>query len=238
MGQVLILQHVECETAGLMEASLADAGHQVHYVRTHLSEPVPASVAGLAGLVVMGGPMGVYDADQYPNLTQEKELIRQACDVALPTLGICLGSQLIASALGAKVAPGPKKEIGFYPIKLAAGAADDPLLAGLPAEFSALHWHGDQFELPTGATLLASSAITPHQAFRFGNQAYGLLFHLEATPETFGNMVRTFTDELAGEKIDPAQLLAQGDLELGPVAKLGRTVFARFAQMVASGGTG
>ncbi len=140
-------------------------------------EPLPA-VADVRGAVFMGGPMSVNDTDRYPRLAEEIAWLRGAIETELPMLGICLGSQLVARALGAEVAPGPAKEIGFAPIAVL--EPGDPVVGPLAPSTSVLHWHGEVFDLPRGASALARSELTEVQAFRAGPCAWGLLFHAEA----------------------------------------------------------
>ena len=131
----------------------------------------------VAGAVFMGGPMNVDEVDRYPGLLAERDWLAAAIEADLPILGVCLGSQLIARALGAEIRPGAAQEIGWAPVTV--HDADDPILAGLAPESPVLHWHGDVFDLPPGATHLASSGQTEIQGFRVRN-AWGLLFHAEA----------------------------------------------------------
>ncbi len=135
------------------------------------------------GLIVMGGPMGAYEEDAHRWLRSEKALIREAAEAGHPVWGVCLGAQLLAAALGARVYPGEAgAEVGMLPVELTDEALADPVFAGAPSSFPTLQWHGDTFELPDGATLLASSPAYPNQAFSYRN-AYALQFHLEVTPE-------------------------------------------------------
>jgi GMP synthase (glutamine-hydrolysing) len=136
-----------------------------------------------AGLVVLGGPMNVDETQRYPFLQKEVDWIRAAVDKELPTLGVCLGSQLLAKALGARVYPSGTKEIGWYQLDLTPAAADDPLFRGLQPRQTVFQWHGDTFDLPHGAIHLASSPLCRHQAFRYGAAAWGLQFHVEMTAE-------------------------------------------------------
>ncbi len=131
----------------------------------------------VSGAVVMGGPMNVDDHGSFPSLATEREWIRQATERGMPVLGVCLGAQLIARALGAEVEPAAGAEIGFAPVEVSDSA--DPLIGALARSSTVLHWHGDVFDLPDGAVPLASSERTEHQAFRYGS-AWGLLFHAEA----------------------------------------------------------
>jgi len=231
MSHILVLQHVAPEGPGRIATALAAAGIEPRIVRIDQGAAVPHTVGDARGLLVMGGPMGVYEADRYPHLTEEIALIRDAIARDLPVLGICLGSQLVAAALGAEVRPSGRLELGYLPVTLADGASDDPLFAGVSPAFTALHWHGDVFDLPPGAVHLASSAMTPHQAFRRG-RAWGLLFHLEAD----ANQVRAMSEELAADlaraNADAAKLIAAADAltsRLGPVAD---TIFSRWAALL------
>jgi GMP synthase (glutamine-hydrolysing) len=149
---------------------------QKRFVRPLEGEALPAA-AEVAGAVLMGGPMNVDDVARYPDLAREHEWIEELLAADVPLLGVCLGAQLLARALGAAVRPGPEPEIGWAPIEVI--AADDPIVGPLAPSTTVLHWHGDAFDLPAGAELLARSARTEVQAFRRGS-AYGLLFHAEA----------------------------------------------------------
>lgn len=134
-------------------------------------------------IVAMGGPMSVNDEAAFPWLAAEKQLIRDAVRSGTPFWGTCLGVQLLAASLGASVYPGPKPEVGLLPVTLTDEAMGDPVFVGLPRQFLALQWHGDTFDLPDGAVLLASSPAYPAQAFRWGSSAYGVQFHLEVSVE-------------------------------------------------------
>ena len=149
-----------------------------------------------------------------------------------PVLGICLGSQLLAHVLGADVRPAPKKEIGWGDVHLTDAAAGDALCHGVDEPFTALHWHGDVFTLPDGAVSLARSAQTEHQAFRYGDTAYGLLFHLEVTPKTVAWMTKAFRDELAREEIDGAAVRRAAMTHEMALRDTAHAVFGRWAELV------
>lgn len=235
MPDVLVIRHDSVEGPGRIANALEAAGLFPRVVRVDKREPVPASAGDAPGLVVMGGPMGVYQAERYPHLTHEVRLIRQMLERGRPVLGICLGSQLLAHALGARVYPGPRKEIGWYDISLAPAAQDDPLWRGIGSPFPALVWHGDVFDLPPGATPLATSALTPLQAFAAGAHTYGLLFHLEVDVGQVKAMCRAFRSELTEERVDPAALVADAARHLPTTGRVADTVFSRWAAGVALG---
>jgi GMP synthase (glutamine-hydrolysing) len=173
----LAIRHVPHEHLGTLSAVLEQAGMTYQYRDVFRGDSVPQELSGLRGLIVMGGPMGVYEGDRYPFLRSEQDLIRKAADSGVPVLGICLGAQLVAAALGARVYPGPRKEIGWYEVERV--ETSDPVMSTLPASFMAFHWHGDTFDLPEGATRLARSALYENQAFRWGRNVYALQFHFE-----------------------------------------------------------
>jgi GMP synthase (glutamine-hydrolysing) len=171
---LLVIQHVPWE--GPHRVLDACGALHVHTVKPLAGQPLPAHEE-VAGAVVMGGPMNVDELDRFPALAAEREWLAEAVRRELPVLGICLGAQLLARALGAAVRVGEGKEIGFAPVEVS--DPDDPVLGGLAPASDVLHWHGDVFDLPEGAQSLASSALTEHQAFRSGS-AWGVLFHPEA----------------------------------------------------------
>jgi GMP synthase (glutamine-hydrolysing) len=231
---VLVIQHAPMETSGIIAAELETRGMAAKVVRTFAGEQVPRELGPSRGLVVMGGPMSVYEGDRYPFLRDELRLIESAMRDDAPVLGVCLGSQLIAAALGAEVKSGGRKEIGWHAVKLTDDAFLDPLWKGIESSFPAFHWHGDVFTLPAGATLLASSQLTPRQAFRYGKTTYAILFHLEVTEGIVEAMVRSFSDELAAERLDGDAILRAAELHLPASMQRGRPLFARWASLVAA----
>lgn len=232
MPAVWAIQHIECETPGTITDALKAEAISLQTVNAYKGEPVPKEMGAAAGLIIMGGPMGVYEEDRYPFLCDEIRLIEQAVKEDKAVLGVCLGSQLLAKALGARVTKGKKKEIGWHPVSLTAGATKDRLWSGVEPSFTAYHWHGDVFELPRGAEPLASSALTPCQAFRYGDRAYGLLFHMEVTEKIIAGMIRTFAAELKQEAIDGRQIAEQAGNYLSSLQGIGRVVFRRWAGLV------
>ena len=182
-GTVLVLQHASWEVPGLIGRALDQRGITVQ-VRSVAHEAAPdlSDVADLDGVLVMGGPMGALDDADYPGLAAERDLIARAHAAGLPVLGICLGMQLLAVALGGALHTGTAREIGFAPVELTGHGLREPYLYPLAVDADAdpvvLHWHHDQVEAPAGAQVLASTPQTPVQAFRVGNSV-GLQFHLE-----------------------------------------------------------
>ena len=235
MPEVLILQHVRPEPPGIIATALDDRDVSHRTVRIHRDDPVPDTL-GADGLVVMGGPMGVGDVEHRPHLRAEIDLIEQALHDERPVLGVCLGSQLLAHVLGAEVRSAPEKEIGWHDVILTDAAADDPLFRGVGDPFTAFHWHGDVSALPDGAVSLARSAQTEHQAFRYGDNAYGLLCHLEGTPKTVAWMTTAFQDELAEEGLDAGAIRRAAMGHEPQLRDTARTVFGRWAELVGASG--
>jgi GMP synthase-like glutamine amidotransferase len=177
--------------------------------------------------------MSVYDEDIYPFLGEERRLILNCLRENKPVLGVCLGSQLLASTLGARVIPGASKEIGWKRVTLTEEGKQDPLFLGVPPVFPGFHWHGDVFDLPQGTTRLASSEMTECQAFRYRGNVYGLLFHLEVTEETIADMTKSFPSELQMEGIDAASLLDTAKEVLPRLSPITQEVFSRWTALLA-----
>ncbi|HKW50554.1 MAG TPA: gamma-glutamyl-gamma-aminobutyrate hydrolase family protein, partial [Candidatus Eisenbacteria bacterium] len=167
-------------------------------------------------------------------LRDEIELIGDALRSRKPVLGVCLGSELLAAALGAKVEPA-RKEIGWYPVTLTEDAAHDPLWRGVDRQLAVFHWHGDAFELPSGAVPLASSALTPYQAFRHGLASYGLLFHMEMDEGMVRAMVESFGGELREAGADGDRILAQAPSAVREMRRVGAIVFDRWVDRIGGG---
>jgi len=213
----VILQHVAWEGPALIaaEAEARVLGTSIRRMDLGAGVPEPDDVAGL---VVMGGPMGAYETDQYPFLVAECHLMAELVRRGRPVLGVCLGAQLLAQALGAKVFAGHGPEIGFGTVQLTAAGRKDSLFTPVGPSLPVFHWHGDTFDLPEGATLLASSPEYPHQAFRFGACVYGLQFHVEPNSDTW----TAWRDHL------PADLPEPSKRERDALEDVGRGVTSRF----------
>lgn len=222
----IAIRHVPFETLGTFEPVLEHAGYTLTYADVANGDLSKLDALAPDLLVVLGGPIGVCETDTYPFLTAELALIETRLRAGLPMLGICLGAQLIAAALDAKVAPTGTKEIGFAPLTLTAAGTNGPLrhLTDVPV----LHWHGDGFELPIGAALLATTTVS-NQAFAIGSNVLGLQFHPEAdTTHRLEAWLIGHACELTGAGIDPRIIRADARRYGEALAHAGRTMFAEW----------
>lgn len=197
MDEVLVFQHDPFEDLGTFAEVLEKQGISCRVIHLFHGEAPAEDWERIRALIILGGPMGVNDEEQFPFLRWEKRIIRAAVDEAVPLLGVCLGAQLIASSLGAAVYRGPVKEIGWNPISLTPHGQVDSLLGYLPENATVFQWHGDGFELPAGAIRLASSVNYENQAFRMGRHIYALQFHLEVMPRMIEQWIDARSKELA-----------------------------------------
>lgn len=207
--RIHFIQHVHFESPGyLLEWAIAQQ-HHISFTKIYESVSFPA-VDAIDLLVIMGGPMGVYEEDKYAWLNAEKAFISAVIAAGTKVLGICLGAQLIAEVAGAKVYPNIEKEIGWWPMHKIINDKTHPLTATLPAEFITFHWHGDTFDLPPGALHLFATPACPHQGFLLNDQVAGLQFHLEATPALVTQMLQHGQDELVSASfIQPGQQMQE-----------------------------
>jgi len=210
MPSAIAIRHVAFEDLGLLQSALEERGIRSRYLEAGVDEISPAALAAADLLVILGGPIGVYEEEKYPLLSGELKAVESWLGTRKPVLGICLGAQLIARALGARVYPGSRKEIGIAPVTLTEAGRQSPLQALAAAGNQVLHWHGDTFDLPGEAELLASTPITPHQAFRRGAPVLGLQFHVETRFAGFERWLVGHACELAAAGIDVARLRADG----------------------------
>ncbi|HEY5245624.1 MAG TPA: type 1 glutamine amidotransferase [Acidimicrobiales bacterium] len=236
MSSCLVVQHIEPEGPYAIGDALVAAGIDVVPCRTYAGEPVPGRASDFDGLVVMGGPMSAVSDAGFPTRRQEIALVADALDVALPTLGVCLGSQLLAVAAGGRVMAGRNGlEVGWAPVRFDAAAADDPFLSTVPTELTVLHWHGDTYELPPEAVPLASSASYAQQAFRVGDRAWGLQFHVEVDQVAVDAFVDLFGDDVLAAGTTPEAIRAATPGALAGLVSYRHDMLARFAALVAAG---
>ncbi len=232
MRKLLVFQHVPYEPLGTLDAQFKDAGFRIRYVNFARLERVRLDIERYSGLVVLGGPMSVNDVGDYPHLAEEIDALRTAIAAEVPVLGICLGAQLIAAALGAPVKPNSVKEIGWSDVKRTAAGSGDPLFKHFRTAEKIFQWHGDTFALPQGAELLAETDACKHQAFRYGAGVYGLQFHLEVNEALIRRWLSTpvMRRELAELHAEGSvdNILEQTRRHIGRSMRLSRAVFSAF----------
>ena len=208
--RLVVFQHLPCEHPGIWRDFLREDGVDVTTVELDVGDAIP-SLDGADALLVFGGPMNVDEHDRFSWLAPETATIREAALGGMPIVGVCLGGQLLARALGAPVRRSPQPEVGLLDVDLTDAGTADPLFAGWPRRAAVVQWHSDTFALPEGATLLATSAACRHQAFRFGAHAYGLQFH----PEVTADMVAEWAEV---PEYAEAMRLMEGAAREGPFA--------------------
>ena len=234
--KVLVLRHVPHEHLGTLESAFKAADLSFRYINFFESDRPSISPEGYEGLVILGGPMNVYETDKYPFLEMEDRLIREVIERQMPVLGICLGAQLIAKTLGARVTKNREKEIGWYPLKISEEAKSDRLFKYLNKDETVFQWHGDTFEIPKGAVHLAESPLCKNQAFRFGSNVYALQFHIEVTPQMVSEWLNVpeNREEIRPlrEKINPETIRIETPNFIGRLNTLAENVFGEFCGLV------
>lgn len=227
---VLIIVHVGLEGPGLVEDCLRERSIPYEIRNLEAGEGLPR-IDDFTHVVILGGPMNVYEEDRYPFLREEDLFIKEALQRGRRMMGICLGSQLMAKALGAKVFRAPVKEIGWFGVSLTSDGLSDPLFSDFPKTFSVFQWHGDTFELPRGSRLLATSGTVPNQAFRYGEKAYALQFHPEVTEGIIRQWIEGYEEELTSEFVplpSRGRILRDTQENLNRSLQRGRKLFYRF----------
>lgn len=235
VAPLLVLQHIGCEPPAAYEDQLLERGLSLQRVRLHDGDPLP-DWRNYSAIIAMGGPMGTYDGAIHPWLNAEMRLIADAVHAGKPFWGVCLGAQLLAASLGARVYAGPAPEVGVGPVHLTPQGTTDPVFGAAPSSFDAFHWHGDTYELPAGAVHLARSDSYEQQAFAFRN-AYALQFHLEVTSALVAEwgQVPAYAGSLAQlPEPDPlGDLVEQTTAVESSAIPLARELFARWLVNVA-----
>lgn len=231
MRKLLVFQHAATEPLGVLDPMLRLRGFRIRYVNFARDPQAHPDVGRYNGLVVLGGPMNVDQGERYPHLAVEIEAIREAMRREMPVLGICLGAQLLAAALGASVRPHTVREIGWYLLHPTSAAREDRLLRHFDGSQPVFQWHAYTFDLPRGAVLLASTDSCSHQAFRFGERAYGLQFHLEADEALIRRWlaVPAYRAEVEAGHMD--EILRDTHSHIGAALRLGERVFGDFIDL-------
>ncbi|HOW27486.1 MAG TPA: type 1 glutamine amidotransferase [Elusimicrobiota bacterium] len=235
MDEVIVFQHVLHEHAGTLSAVLRRQGFRLRTVDVWKKIPPLSRLSRAAGLVVMGGPMSVYESHRYPYLRREMEVIRHFIRKGKPVLGICLGSQLIAGALGARVYPNRVREIGWVAVRSTPEGRRDPVCGEMPTPSRVFQWHQDTFDLPRQAVLLVTGDDCRHQAFRVGKTVYGFQFH----PEMDATMIRDWIQSSDGRREisgcpgnSPERILRDTRRSLSGMKRWGRRLFNAFSSTI------
>ncbi|MDD5492945.1 MAG: type 1 glutamine amidotransferase [bacterium] len=190
MKKIVVVKHVENEGPGSIGDFFRNSAWELRTIELFKGEPLPDDLSKVAAVVVMGGPMNVYEEDKHLFLKEENIFIKKVVEQEIPYLGICLGSQLLAKACGAAIIKAPQKEVGWYNVALTLEAAHDPFLQGINGPLDVFQWHEDTFTIPEGGVLLATAETCRNQAFRCGKNAYGLQFHVEVTTDMIWSWVK------------------------------------------------
>lgn len=235
MPRLLVFQHVAHEILGTLDPLLRSSGFRVRYVNFGRSNYKIPDLRNYDGLIVLGGPMNVDQVNEYPYLIPELSAIENAIGLNMPILGICLGSQLVAKALGAKVRKNGEKEIGWYGINPTEDGKTDSLISNFGNVEKIFQWHGDTFDIPNGAVHLAESSICKNQAFKYGDNIYGFQFHLEVDEPMINRWLITpgnveELDELKG-KINPDDIRDITPQFINRLEELSNAVFKEFIKL-------
>jgi GMP synthase (glutamine-hydrolysing) len=235
MRKLLVFQHVPHEILGTLNPLLKRAGFRIRYVNFGRHPDAEPSLERYYGLVVLGGPMSVNDDHRHPHLTTEMKIIEQALQKGIPVLGICLGAQLIAKVLGARVYSNDEKEIGWYDVHATEESKQDPILGRFRDTEKIFQWHGDTFEIPRGAAHLAASELCANQAFRYQSNVYGLQFHLEVDEPMIHRWLTVGVNakEIAALQgtIDPETIRAETRKHIVNLSRLSAEAFGEFIKL-------
>jgi GMP synthase (glutamine-hydrolysing) len=231
--KVLVFQHVPYEPLGTLDPLLKDAGFRIRYVNFGREPESRPALDKYEALIILGGPMNSDQIDTYPNLVTEVDIIREAVDRDMSVLGICLGAQLLAKALGGTVSRNVVREIGWHDVEMTEAGLEDPVLSTFAPLQEVFQWHEDGISLPPEVKVLASSAASPVQAFRHGEHAYGFQFHLEVSRPLIERWltVTAHRDTLKEEvgHVDPESIRRRSETSIGPLEELSKATFGRWS---------
>jgi GMP synthase (glutamine-hydrolysing) len=236
MSRILVFQHVAAEPLGTLDPLIRRRGHRIKFVNFERQPDARPSMDRYRGLVVLGGPMNVEEQAARPHLRTELAVIEQALAQGKPVLGICLGAQLLAHALGAPISRSAQAEIGWYELETQAGAGADPVMAGLGPRLPVFQWHSRTFASPRGAVHLARTASCAHQAFRYGSNAYGFQLHPEVNQALIERWlgIPAYRAELVAADLgqDADAILARTPAALAAMQARAQTAFSAFLDQV------
>lgn len=232
MKRVLVLQHADAEHLGRIADALAAAEIEHTCVRVYLHDPIPPRLNGYNGLIIMGGPQSVYDELRFPFFAAEKQLVRDAIKWGRPVLAVCLGSQVLAEVIGARVRAGLIFELGWRKVSLLPETKDDPVLAILPPVIHPFHWHGDVYDLPPESKPIGFSDLTPVQGFVWNKKFYAFLFHLEMKFPQIAAMLSSFPNDVHRAKANAEVILADAAERVAALEAPSMEVFRRWAMLL------
>lgn len=230
--KILVFQHVPYEPLGTLDPLLKQAGFRIRYINFHRRPNERPNLDGYSGLIILGGPMNANQVDDYPHLAIEISLIREALERDIAVLGICLGAQLLAKALGGKVVAGAGREIGWHNVEVTEDGRQDTVLSAFGTGSEVFQWHDDVIVLPDHVSHLASSERCPVQAFRYGEHAYGFQFHLEADAALIERWltVPQHQEVFANSELDPDGIRDRIDNSVEPLMSLSNATFGRWIE--------
>jgi len=228
-----VFQNEECEHLGVFSKILNENNISYQYIKLYEEEEIP-NLNDYSAIIILGGPMNVYEERKYPFLKKENSSIKEALKINKPMLGICLGAQIIARAAGAKVYPAKRKEIGWFTIDLTIEGKKNEVFKSLERQLTVFQWHGDTFDMPTGSNKLVTSNLIPNQAFSIGKTTYALQFHLEVTKQMISEWVNRYADELASlkEEVDTDKMMKYSEHYIQPLNKHASLLFSNFLRLL------
>jgi GMP synthase (glutamine-hydrolysing) len=227
--KILIIKHVSNEGPGLIKTFFENQGWSVELVDFSGGDVLPGDLNGIAAVVILGGPMNVYEEEKYPFLKKEDDFISRLLVEEIPFLGICLGAQLLSKACQGRVFKSDTEEIGWYTVNVTREGRRDILFYGLPARLTVFQWHGDTFEIPEGGKLLVQGKTCNNQAFKVGHYAYGLQFHIEITPDMVNSWMEDQKDKVNTKRI---KRIAEEKQDI--IEKQAGIVFSNFQRIMES----
>lgn len=228
---ILVVKHIACEGLGLWQEFFSEKEIKLEIVELQEVHSLPPPERYKA-VFVLGGPMNVYEEDAYPFLKEEDRFIKRALERGVPFVGFCLGAQLLAKALGAKITQNPAREIGWFEVSLTEQGRIDPMFDSLSECFEVFQWHGDTFTIPEGAVRLAVSKLCKNQAFRYGKTAYGFQFHVEIKPDMVSQWVTEYSEDLSSYgSAKGADIIAETHLRFSQTYKLSKRIFDNFCKV-------